>query len=148
MRLQLLGVVVALGTLACGSTDPTVIASTVASPNPAHLTETVAVTISITNVSGKTISVSSPNDGCIPHFALVDGNGRAATPPSLICVAVAVLPVELRPGESLSYAESLTPSSWKISGQPLTAGDSEVRAANIGNVTFGSSASVMLQLVP
>ena len=148
MRLQLVGVAITLGTLACGSTDPTVIASSVASPNPAHLTETVTVTVSITNVSGKTISVSSPNDGCTKHFAIIDGNGRAATAPPIGCIAVVVPPVELRPGESLSYAESLTPSSWTINGQPLTAGDYEVRPANIGNVTFGSSASVMLQLVP
>jgi hypothetical protein len=139
----------ALALAGCGGTDSaTVLAASIASPNPAHRTEPVTITISMHNVSGRTIQVAPPQTaGCTHYFAIVDESGRTAEFASQICTLIGYLPMDLRPGETVEYVEDWTPSSATIAGAPLAAGSYQVRPANLGNVHIGSSAMVTLQLI-
>ena len=146
-RVVLTGLV-ALGMAACRGSEPTVIGASVASPNPAHLTDPVTITISVNNVSGKTIAVPDPQTAGCPHFfSIVDESGRAAQFEPRACPLVLTPPIELRPGEAVTYIEDWIPSSATINGAPLTPGGYSVRHANLGALRFGSWASVMLQLI-
>ena len=97
------------------------------------LTDSVQVTLTLRNVSPKTISVIAADAyGLCNHaFEAFDPVGRNVTPPTAFCIAVATIlaptSVPLGPGEHITIREWWNVSRSNVNGAPLIPGTYHVR---------------------
>lgn len=135
---------------ACDVTGPPfVTAVSGAAPNPALLDDEITITVSVGNMSDRTIALPSPESaGCSRYFDIVDPAGRIAEIPARFCVASLSPPIDVRPGEVVTYVDTWTPASSTIAGAPIAPGLYEVRPTNLGDVRYGSRSSAVLELQP
>ena len=153
MRVQLIRCSLALAVTVFAACDfstglAAVAATSTATPNPVRLSESTEITVAVTNIGDRSITVLSPNDMCAHAFAIVDMNGRAADLAQRPCLAVVVPPIELAPGESVEYIEDWTPSSATLNQQPLPTGSYQIRPANLGEVSIRQGGFALLVVQP
>jgi hypothetical protein len=146
--LQSFGVAVACCVAACESTDPArVNVATSASPNPVQASEMTTVSVSVMNLSSRTIQVPAPNH-CGYFFSIVDLNERRAELQPLVCSLVLIAPIELGQGETVTYVRQWLPSSATIDGQPLPAGEYMIRPVRIADISIAAGQFGRLVIEP
>lgn len=123
---------------ACDSTDPArVSVATSANPNPVRASEMTTVSVSMINLSSRAIQVPAP-DHCGYAFSIVDANERRAELEPMTCLLVLRPPIELGPGETVSYARAWIPSSATIDGEPLSPGEYMIRPVRLADISIAS----------
>lgn len=145
---RLLLISAALMVAGCGTTDPiTVAVSTSATPSPVKASETTTVTVSMTNLSARTVQVPSPEQ-CGYFFSIVDMNGRRAELKPEGCILLLRPPVDLSPGETVTYTRPWVPSTATIDGESLPPGDYTIRPVDFPGVSIGQGAFGQLVVEP
>jgi hypothetical protein len=145
---QSLGVAVACFVAACDSTDPArVSVATSANPSSVQASEMTTVTVSMINLSSRTIQVPAPNH-CAHFFSIVDENERRAELEPLVCALVFVAPIELGPGETVTYARPWLPSSATIDGEPLPAGAYMIQPVKVADISIAAGQFGQLIIEP
>ena len=87
----------------------------------------VEVTLTATNTSGRTLTVFSPDSygACLHAFRVFDAMEREVAVETFLCALLQVigpLPLELRPGESVTAQDHWEPGRSTLDGQPIPAG--------------------------
>ena len=60
--------------------------------------------LTLTNTSSATVRIPAP--GCPHFFTVVDAAGRSAGPPQMYCALVLTQPIDVAPGESMTFHDS------------------------------------------
>ena len=62
------------------------------------------LTLTLTNTSSATVRIAAP--GCPHYFTVVDAAGRSAGPPQMYCVLMTVPPIDVAPGETMTFHDT------------------------------------------
>jgi hypothetical protein len=119
--------ILALALLSCGDPAAPSDLAIVLTVGPTQLvrTDSVEITLQITNRSSRIIDATDPSSyGMCQHaFQVYASSNREVAVPTFLCAAVVgPLPLELAPGESVTVIDYWKPGDSTLEGQPIPAG--------------------------
>jgi hypothetical protein len=138
----------ALAAAACHDAGPGLGLDVAAAPASVRMTEAVAVTTTVVNLSSRVISVPAANTCGLRPFDVFDALGRQVEFPGVVCLLVLRPPVELQPGETIEYDRTWTPASTSIDGQPAGTGRYRVVGKFLHNEEVSVRSHAEVEVVP